>query len=175
MLNSTLQFFAFLIAILLLVVIHEWGHFWVAKHLGVKVLRFSVGFGRPLWRRMGRDGVEYVIAWIPLGGYVKLLDERESVVTDHEKHLAFNRQPLWVRSLIVIAGPAINLLFAIFLFWVMWMVGVPQTRPIIGQIAPHSIAAASGLSEGEEMIAVDGRPVENWGQSVMYLMRRLGD
>lgn len=175
MLNSTLQFLVFLITILLLVTVHEWGHFLVARCLGVKVLRFSVGFGKPVWRRVSRSGVEFVIAWLPLGGYVKLLDEREGIVPDEDKHLAFNRQPLWIRSLIVLAGPGINILFAILAFWIMWLIGVPQVNPIISQIEPNSIAASSGMSANEKLVSVDGKPVETWGQSIMLLIRRVGD
>ena len=114
---------SFVVAIGLLVAVHEFGHFWVARRLGVKVLRFSIGFGRPLWSRRAADGTEYVVAAIPLGGYVKMLDEREDDVPEAERHLAFNRQDLWKRIAIVSAGPLFNFLFAIVAYWAMFVAG----------------------------------------------------
>ncbi|MCF7994136.1 MAG: site-2 protease family protein, partial [Chromatiaceae bacterium] len=128
---------AFLVAIIVLVTVHEFGHFWVARRLGVKVLRFSIGFGRPLltWRRRD-DPTEYVIAAIPAGGYVKMLDEREEPVPEVELAQAFNRQKLWIRSAIVVAGPAFNFLFAFLLYWLLFMAGQSGLKPEIGEVAP---------------------------------------
>jgi len=163
----------FIVALSILVTIHEFGHFWVARRLGVKVLRFSVGFGRPLWIRHGKqDNTEYAIAAIPLGGYVKMLDENEAEVPEAERHRAFNRQSLFKRSLIVVAGPAANFLFAILAYWVVTMVGVEGLRPVVGQVQPASIAAAAGFKAGDELESVDGRPIRSWNEQRMYLFNR---
>jgi len=159
---------AFIVAISLLVAIHEFGHFYVARRLGVKVLRFSVGFGRPLLRRVGQDGTEYVLAAIPLGGYVKMLDEREGQVAEHERHRAFNRQPVSARVAIVAAGPLINLVFAVFAFWLMFVVGVQEAKPLIGD--PTGIAAESGLRYGDEIVRIDGEAVSTWTESLLAMV-----
>ena len=159
-LNSVIYF---IVAIGVLVTVHEFGHFIVAKRLGVKVLRFSVGFGRPLWsRRAGPDRTEYVVAAIPLGGYVKMMDEREGDVSEAELSRAFNRQRWGVRVAIVSAGPLANFLFAIFAYWVMFIIGVGGLKPIIDEIAPGSPAARAGLSQGDEIISVAGRATLTW-------------
>src|SRR6185295_5351857 len=112
-----------------------------ARRLGIRVLRFSIGFGKPLWQRVaGKDAVEYVISPIPLGGYVKLLDEREGNVAPHEVHRAFNRQPVWKRIAVLLAGPVFNLVFAVAIYWVLFSAGVPTPRPIVGEVVPDSIA-----------------------------------
>ena len=127
---------AFIVAITILVAVHEFGHFWVAKRMGVKVLRYSIGFGRPLWRRRyGPDQTEYVIAALPIGGYVKMLDEREAEVPDSEKHRAFNRQPVGKRIAIVAAGPMFNFMFAILAYWMMLSIGVSGLKPVIGEMS----------------------------------------
>jgi regulator of sigma E protease len=138
---------SFVVALAILIAVHEFGHFWVARRLGVKVLRFSIGFGRPLLRVQRRpDATEYVVALVPLGGYVKMLDEREEEVPAAQAHLAFNRQALWKRSAIVVAGPLFNFLFAIFAYWAIFMSGDSGLRPIVGEVEPQSIAAAAGFS-----------------------------
>lgn len=149
---------AFVVAIGVLVAVHEFGHFWVARRLGIRVLRFSIGFGRPIWRRMvGRqDPVDFVIASIPLGGYVKLLDEREGNVSPQDAPRAFNRQPVWKRIAVLLAGPAFNLIFAIFLYWVLFTAGQPAPKPIVGEVTPDSIAARAGLRFEDQIISVDG-------------------
>ena len=124
----------------ILVTIHEFGHFWVARRCGVRVLRFSIGFGRALWRRLGADGTEYRVAAIPLGGYVKMLDEREYEVPEADAGQAFNRQPVWKRIAIVAAGPAANLLLCFLLLWAMFVVGRPDYAPALG---PSSRACAT--------------------------------
>ena len=148
-----------LVALGLLITFHEFGHFWVARRLGVRVLRFSVGFGKPLWSRRGADGTEYVVAAIPLGGYVKMLDEREGQVAEHEKDQAFNRKPVWSRIAIVAAGPIFNLIFAVLAFWLMFMVGIPESRPVIGTVS--GIAAEAGIEPGDAITEVDGTPMQN--------------
>ncbi len=138
---------AFVIAIGVLVSVHEFGHFWVARRLGFKVLRFSLGFGKPLLRRMSKDAdpVEYVLAAIPLGGYVRLLDERDGPVPAGEEHRAFNRRPPLARIAVLLAGPGANFLFAIFAYWLLFMQGVPGLKPVIGEVAPESHAARADL------------------------------
>lgn len=153
----------FVIAIGVLVTVHEFGHFWVARRLGVKVLRFSVGFGRPLWRtRAGRDQVEYVIGAIPLGGYVKMLDEAEGEVPESERHRAFNRQSLPVRFAVVSAGPIFNFLFAVVAYWAMFMVGVSGLKPLVGEVAPGSLASAAGFKSGQEIVRIADRETRSW-------------
>ncbi|HET8898078.1 MAG TPA: RIP metalloprotease RseP [Rhodanobacteraceae bacterium] len=144
----------------LLVTFHEFGHFWVARRCGVKVLRFSVGFGRALWKRSGRDGTEYWIAMIPLGGYVKFLDAREGEVEPGEAAQEFTGKPVWQRIAIVAAGPAFNLIFAVAAFWLMFSVGKPDFAPILGQ--PSGIAAGAGVAAGDRILAIDGTPVATW-------------
>lgn len=164
MLELGIKLGAFLVAILVLVTIHEFGHFWVARKLGVKVLRFSIGFGRPLltWRRRN-DETEYVLAALPLGGYVKMLDEREEPVEPAERHLAFNNQKLWKRSAVVVAGPLANFLFAILAYWCILVVGESGLRPEIGTVTPDSIAAEAQFQSGDLVQSVDGRETPLWG------------
>jgi regulator of sigma E protease len=152
------------VAIGILVSFHELGHFWAARRLGVKVLRFSVGFGKPLWRRRGRDGVEYVLASIPLGGYVKLLDEREGPVPGAELARAFNRQPVASRIAIFAAGPVFNFVLAMALYWIMFMVGVPGMKPVLAEPAANTAAAAAGLHEGDRVLTLNGQSIPTWTQ-----------
>lgn len=167
---------AFLVAISILIAVHEFGHFWVARRLGVKVLRYSIGFGKPLWRRtLRRDGTEFVIAALPLGGYVKMLDEREGPVPPEEQHRAFNRQALWRRFAIVFAGPAFNFLFAILAYWLMFVVGVSGVKPVIGEVTPGSPAALAGLQPEEEIVAVAGRPTPVWDVVIQELVSGIVD
>lgn len=152
----------FVVAVSLLVTVHEFGHFWVARRLGFKVLRFSVGFGRPLLRKIGRgpDCTEYVIAAIPLGGYVKLLDEREAPVSPGELDRSFNRRPPWQRIIVLLAGPAFNIAFAVLLLWIMlWAGGMTELRPVLGEVQAGSIAARGGLRAGDEILAIEGTAV----------------
>ena len=167
---------SFLVALAILIAVHEFGHFWVARKLGVKVLRFSIGFGKPLLRRVGRsDGTEYVLAAIPLGGYVKMLDEREGPVPPAELHLAFNRQKLSKRVAIVVAGPLFNFLFAIFAYWAIFVSGDVGTRALIGEVVPESIAAEARLAPGDELLSVGGRPTPTWETAVFALMAEVLD
>ena len=157
----------FIVAIGVLVTVHEFGHFWVARVLGVKVLRFSVGFGRPLLRcRGGRDATEYCISAIPLGGYVQMLDASRGEVPPEDLPRAFDRQPMPVRVAVVVAGPLFNFLFAVIAYWVMFMVGVSGLRPVIGAVEPGSPAELAGMRVGQEIVEVDGRETTTW-QNVM--------
>lgn len=167
---------AFVVAIAVLVVVHEFGHYWVARRLGVKVLRFSVGFGRPLWRRrFGADGTEWAIAAIPLGGYVKMLDENEGEVQPAERHRAFNRQPIWKRALIVLAGPAFNFLFAVAAYSAINMAGMDGLKPVVGTVAAHSLAADAGFQPGDLLLAMDDQPLQGWDERRLYLYEKALD
>jgi regulator of sigma E protease len=157
-----------LVALGLLITFHEFGHFWVARRLGIKVLRFSIGFGPSIWKHLGKDGVEYVVAAIPLGGYVKMLDEREGQVEESELDQSFNLKPIWARIAVVIAGPAFNLIFAVAAFWIMFMVGIPETRPIIGEVT--GIAAEAGLHPGDEIRALEDSTTKTWTHTLLGLI-----
>jgi regulator of sigma E protease len=154
---------AFIVALGVLIVVHEYGHYLVARLCGVKVLRFSVGFGRPLvlWRR-GADRTEWVIAAVPFGGYVKMLDEREGTVGPHEAHRAFNRQSVWRRFAIVLAGPLFNFAFAVLVYAGLYMYGLPEARPILAEPARATPAAAAGLRSGDTVRSVEGGAITTW-------------
>ncbi|SEL98214.1 site-2 protease. Metallo peptidase. MEROPS family M50B [Pseudomonas sp. NFIX51] len=164
-----------LIALGVLVTFHEFGHFWVARRCGVKVLRFSVGFGMPLLCWHDRQGTEFVIAAIPLGGYVKMLDEREGEVPVDQLDQSFNRKSVRQRIAIVAAGPVANFLLALVFFWGLAMLGTEQVRPVIGSVEAGSIAAKAGLSSGQEIVAIDGEPTVGWSAVNLQLVRRLGE
>ncbi|HGM5811765.1 TPA: sigma E protease regulator RseP [Serratia marcescens] len=166
---------AFLIALGILITVHEFGHFWVARRCGVRVERFSIGFGRALWRRTDRQGTEYVIALIPLGGYVKMLDERVESVAPEMRHQAFNNKTVWQRAAIISAGPIANFLFAILAYWLVFIIGVPSFRPVIGEIAPQSIAAKAEISSGMELKSVDGIETPDWESVRLALVAKIGD
>jgi regulator of sigma E protease len=154
---------AFIVSIGLLVAIHEYGHFWVARRMGVKVLRYSIGFGRRIWGFTGRrSGIEYWLSAIPLGGYVKMLDEREGEVADADKPYAFNRAHPARRIAIVAAGPGVNLLFAILAYWLVFMIGVAGIKPMINTVPENTVAAEAGLHAGDEILAVGQRQIDNW-------------
>lgn len=148
-----------------LVTFHEFGHYWVARRCGVKVLRFSVGFGRPLWSRYNQAGTEFAIAAIPLGGYVKMLDEREGEVPPSELAQAFNRKSVWQRIAIVAAGPIANLLLCMLLLWAMFVIGKQDYSATLGHT--QGLAAAAGLRSGERIISIGGRPVSSWSDASM--------
>jgi regulator of sigma E protease len=154
---------AFIVALGILIVVHEYGHYLVARLCGVKVLRFSVGFGRPLLtKRIGLDKTEWVVAAIPFGGYVKMLDEREGPVEPAELGRAFNRQNVWKRFLIVVAGPTFNFLFAILVYAGLFMYGLPEAAPVIAEPPPGTVAAAADLHAGDTVRATNGEPVSTW-------------
>ncbi|MGB5082132.1 MAG: RIP metalloprotease RseP [Burkholderiales bacterium] len=156
---------AFVVALGVLIVVHEFGHYLVARLCGVKVLRFSIGFGKALWRgRYGRDRTEWVIAALPLGGFVKMLDEHEGPVSPEERHRAFNRQRVWRRIAIVAAGPAANFLLAVVFYWGLFVSGVQEARPIVATPVPGTIAEASGFARGETILAINGEPMASWQQ-----------
>jgi regulator of sigma E protease len=162
----------FVVAVSLLVTVHEFGHFWVARQLGFKVLRFSVGFGRPLFKKVaGADRTEYVVAAIPLGGYVKLLDEREGPVAPGELARSFTRKPPWQRIVVLLAGPGFNILFAILVLWGMfWANGETEIRPLVGEVVTGSVADRAGLRSGDEILAINGSSVAGQRDVVFDLL-----
>lgn len=157
----------------ILVTFHEFGHYWVARRCGVKVLRFSVGFGTPLWKRIGKDGTEWVLAALPLGGYVKMLDEREGEVSREELSQAFTQKPVAQRFAIVAAGPLFNLLLAIVLLWAMFLVGKGDYAPIVGRAS--DAAAVAGLQLGDRLLRIDGEEVPTWTHAGMALTTAVMD
>ncbi|MDY7218709.1 RIP metalloprotease RseP [Denitrificimonas sp. JX-1] len=164
-----------LVTLGILVTIHEYGHFWVARRCGVKVLRFSIGFGTPLVRWNDRHGTEFVLAMIPLGGYVKMLDERETQVSPAEQSQAFNRKTVGQRIAIVAAGPVANFALAFVLFWLLAMLGNQAVKPVVGSVVPDSLAHNAGLQSGQEILAVDGEAVTGWADVNLRLIQRVGD
>jgi len=169
--SVALSAIAFLVALGILVSIHEFGHFWVARKVGIKVLRYSVGFGKPLVRRIGKvDNTEFVLAAIPLGGYVKMLDEREGAVRADERHRAFNQQPLWARSAVVIAGPLANFLLAIVAYWIVMMIGISGVAPLIGAPQSDSAAERAGFVYEDLILSVDGQQTQTWTDARIALL-----
>lgn len=166
---------AFIVALGILITVHEFGHFWVARRCGVRVERFSIGFGKALWRRTDRQGTEYVIALIPLGGYVKMLDERVEAVAPEFRHQSFNNKTVLQRAAIVSAGPIANFLFAIIAYWLVFIIGVPSVRPVVGDISPQSIAAQANISPGMELKSVDGIETPDWDSVRLALVSKIGD
>ncbi|MBB3103713.1 RIP metalloprotease RseP [Azomonas macrocytogenes] len=173
--NALYMIIGTLVALGILVTFHEFGHFWMARRCGVKVLRFSVGFGTPLVRWHDRHGTEFVVAAIPLGGYVKMLDEREEEVSSGEIGQAFNRKTVKQRFAIVFAGPLANFILAFLFFWLLAMLGSQQGRPIIGSVEPGSLADSAGLSAGQEIVSVDGEGISGWAAVNLQLVKRLGE
>ncbi|BFM06181.1 RIP metalloprotease RseP [Halioxenophilus aromaticivorans] len=170
-----LTIFWFLVALGVLVTIHEFGHFYVARRVGVKVLRFSIGFGKPFFTWHDRHGTEFAIAAIPLGGYVKMLDEREGTVPEEERHMAFNRKSVWARIAVVAAGPVANFILAVVLFWATFLPADINVAPVVGEVAVGSIAEQAGLESGQEIVAVDGNPTPSWQALGQALLARLGE
>lgn len=161
---------AFVVAIAIPVVFHELGHYAVARLFDVKVLKFSIGFGKSIYsRRIGRGETEWVISAIPLGGYVKMLDEREEEVPEHELPRAFNRKPVWQRMAIVVAGPVANLLLAVALYFVLLVHGIPGIKPLLGEIAANSPAATAGLQSKQTIVSINGQPTPSW-QEIRWIL-----
>lgn len=164
-----------LIVLGILVAFHEFGHFWVARRCGIKVVRFSIGFGPALLRWRDRYDTEFVIAALPLGGYVKMIDEREGEVAEADLPFAFNRKPVGQRMATVAAGPLANFILAVLAYWMVFMLGVQGLAPIVGEVTPGSIADQAGLKSGQEIIAVDGQPTATWQELGEQLVRRIGE
>ncbi|HEX6572174.1 MAG TPA: RIP metalloprotease RseP [Steroidobacteraceae bacterium] len=166
---------AFLVAIGVLVAVHEYGHFWMARRMGIGVLRYSIGFGKVLWSRRSKHGCEYAISAIPLGGYVKLLDEREGLVPPELLSQAYNRKPVWRRILVLLAGPFANFLFAAAAYWILFVIGIPALKPVIGDVTADSVAARAGMQSGDAIVAVAGEPVSTREGAVLAILDRLMD
>lgn len=166
---------SFILALGILVTVHEYGHFWVARKAGVKVLRFSIGFGKPLIKWHDKYNTEYVIAAIPLGGYVKMLDERVDDVPPNQRHLSFNSKSVQARIAIVAAGPMANFLFAIFALAVMYMVGVQSVKPVVGSITEGSRAEQAGLMPSQHIIKIGDDNITTWQDATFAFMSRLGE
>jgi regulator of sigma E protease len=166
---------SFLLALAILVTIHEFGHFYIARLCGVKVLRFSIGFGRPIFSFLDRHGTEFVVAAIPLGGYVKMLDEREGEVAAEELPQAFSQKNVWQRMAVVVAGPVANFILAIFFYFILATIGFKGVAPIIGKVEPHSLADTAGLQDNTEIVSIDGKPTPTWTAVFEQLMPRVGD
>jgi regulator of sigma E protease len=175
MMNILWSLAAFIVALGILITVHEFGHFWVARRCGVRVERFSIGFGRALWRRTDRHGTEFIIAMIPLGGYVKMLDERVEAVAPEFRHQSFNRKTVWQRAAIISAGPIANFVFAVFAYWLVFIIGVPSVRPVIADITPNSVAAAAKISPGMELKSLDGIETPDWDSVRLALIGKIGD
>lgn len=167
--------FAFIIALGILITVHEFGHFWVARRCGVWVERFSIGFGPALWKRKDRQGTEYVVALIPLGGYVKMLDSRVMPVEKSREKQAFNHKTLGQRSLIIAAGPVANFLLAIIAYWIVFQCGIPGIKPVTSQIIAGSIADQAKIVPGMELKAIDGIETDDWDEVRMALISKIGD
>ncbi len=164
-----------LVTLGILVAFHEFGHFWVARRCGIKVLRFSIGFGTPLWKTRDRQGTEYTVAAIPLGGYVRMLDEREGDVAPEDANLAFNRQSVSARIAVVSAGPIANFLLAIAVFWALFLRGETGLVPVVAQVAAETPAYFAGIEPGQEIVSVDGEETPTVAALSFRLLERLGD
>lgn len=162
----------FILALFLLITVHEYGHFLVARWCGVRVLRFSLGFGYVLARFRGKTGTEYALSVIPFGGYVKMLDENEGPVSEQARSFAFNRQPRWKQCAIVMAGPLFNFIFAFFLFWLVLVIGIQSLAPIVDKVIPGGLAAKAGIEAQEEIVSLNGHHIASW-RDVQYAMMPL--
>ena len=163
--------FAFIFALGILITFHEFGHYWVARKCDVKILRFSVGFGRPLWRKeFGRDNTEFIIGAVPLGGYVKMLDEREDSVPESERTRAFNNKSLGERFAIVVAGPLFNFIFAVLAYWIIYVVGVTGLKPLVGSVEEGSIALQAGFRVDDEITGINGQGTPTWNATLEKLV-----
>ncbi len=161
-------------ALFIIIVLHELGHFFVARACGIKVLRFSLGFGKSLWSHRAKSGTEYVVAILPLGGYVKMLGEGEEISSPEEAHRAYNQKPLLARMAVVLAGPMVNFVLAIIAYWGVFLIGVQQIHPIIGEVQPHSIAAEAKLARGDQILQIDNRKTKSWQQVLMAIVGHTG-
>lgn len=165
---------AFILALGILVAVHEWGHFYVARKCGVQVERFSIGFGKPIWRKRGKSGTEYVIAMIPLGGYVRMLDGRIDDVPPALEEKAFNHKPVLQRMAIIAAGPGVNFIFAFFALWLMYLVGLETVKPVVKAVEDNSIAEIAGVKAGDEIISIDGRRTPDWEAVNLEMVSNIG-
>lgn len=170
-----IKILAFLFAIFILTLVHEYGHFLLARCFGIKVIRFSIGFGKALYKWQDKKNTEYVIAAIPLGGYVKLLDSREMEVKPKEKNLSFDHKPVWQRTLVILAGPATNIIFAILVMWLTLVIGIKTPKPIIGEVLPNSAAYFAGLRANDEITHIGNKQSSDWQQVTFNIFSYIGD
>lgn len=166
---------SFLIVIGVLVSVHEYGHFWAARKCGIKIHRFSIGFGKVLWSKIDKQGTEFAISSIPLGGYVKMLDERNEAVPANLKHQSFNSKNVAQRAFVIAAGPIANFLFAIFAYWVIYTVGIPSVKPVIEEVTQGSIAQQAKIQPNSQIMAIDGTATPDWETINMLLATKMGD
>ena len=165
---------AFIIAISVLVAVHEYGHYIVGRWTGMKVLRFSIGFGKPIWMRIGgKDRTEYCVSAIPLGGYVRFLDTREGPIPEADEGRAFNQRPVWQRIAVLLAGPAFNFLFAILAYWALFIYGIPTLVPAVGEVEPGSYAAEAGLEQGDRIVAVGDVETVDWESALVAMLDQM--
>jgi len=175
LLTTLIFILSILLTIFFVIGFHEFGHFIAARLLGIRVLRFSLGFGRILYSRTDRTGTEFALSAIPLGGYVKLLDEEEETVAESDKPFAFNNQPFWKKAIVIAFGPLFNLILAFILYWLIFMIGFTSIVPIVGKVTPHSIAYDAGLKPKQEIVIVDQIPVNSWMSVVMRILSHTGN
>lgn len=167
--------FIILLVIIFLVGVHEYGHFFFARCFGIRVERFSIGFGKVIYQRKDKHGTEFALSLLPLGGYVKMLDEREGPVAESDLAFAFNRQPIWKRVVVILAGPCMNIIFALISFWLIFMIGVTRVYPVVDTIIPNTPAATAGIEVGDKILKIDGVSVEDWVGIAIRIIYRLGD
>lgn len=175
MLHALIATLGIILTICFVVGTHEAGHFAMARLVGVKVITFSIGFGKALLRWKDKSGTEYVFAMIPLGGYVRMADESEAEVAKEDLHRAYNRQPFWKKFLIIAAGPLTNFISAFLLYWLIFVIGFVTIKPIVGEVTPKSIAADAGMQTMQQIVAVDGQRVDTWTNILFKLLRHTGD
>lgn len=173
--NLLIAILGAVLAIFGIIILHEFGHFVVAKACGIKVLRFSIGFGKAIWKRKGKDGTEYALAILPLGGYVKMLGEGEETTSVEDAHRAFNKKPLLSRMAVVVGGPVVNFIIAVVAYWGVFLMGIVHIKPVIGQVVPGSIAAQAGMKSGDELIRINGIRTRNWQRAIMAIVMHIGD
>ncbi|MGQ0286967.1 sigma E protease regulator RseP [Pasteurellaceae bacterium 22721_9_1] len=166
---------SFIVVIGILVSVHEFGHFWAARKCGIKVHRFSIGFGKVLWSKKDKKGTEFAVSVIPLGGYVKMLDERNEEVPAHLRSESFNHKTVLQRAFVIVAGPLANFIFAIFAYWVIFSVGIPSVKPVIADVKTDSIAALAGIQPDSQILAIDGTDTADWESINMLLATKLGN
>lgn len=175
MLQILISIIGFIIAIGILITVHEFGHFWVARRFGIKVNRFSIGFGKPFFRWYDKLGTEYALSTLPLGGYVALYGEREGAVPESMRPMSFSHKPVLVRIAVLLAGPLFNLIFAIFAYWLMFLIGISYLAPILGHVPEHSPAYAAGLRPNYEIVSIDNQPTLSWEAVSVQLISDLGE
>lgn len=173
--NILISVLGFLLVIAILTTVHEYGHFWMARRFGIKVLRFSVGFGKVLFTWYDKQGTEYAVSSVPLGGYVKMLNEEEGVVAQNERHMAFDYKPVWQRILVICAGPAFNIIFAVFAYWLMFCIGISSIVPVLGTVAKGTVAGNAGLSRGQIVRQINNTDVSTWEDITVAIMPHIGE